>query len=477
MSLPPVYSKLFDYIDSHKNEYIAALREAVAIPSVSASPEHRQDTCKMVEWTAQRLRNVGCDVTIKDIGFEKLLDGSEIPLPPVIFATLGRDSKKKTICIYGHLDVQPASVEDGWNSEPFNLTEVNGKLYGRGSTDDKGPVLCWIHAIEAYNAMKEEVPVNIKFVLESMEESGCQGLEELLIRERNDYLFNVDYVCISDNYWLGTEMPSITYGLRGTCSFHVEVACAKQDLHSGVYGGTVHEAMADLIYLLNTLTDEKGNILVPNFQKHVAPLTEEEVELYNPITFNVDEYRKFVGCNKLAHNEDKIQLLMHRWRYPVLSIHGIEGAYSGSGLKTIIPKKVIGKFSIRIVPNQTVTEVNEMIISYLEHKWKERNSPNDFKVTANQAGNNWSEDPFHPHFIAGRKATKHVYGVEPDLTREGGSIPIVAVLKSILQRNILLLPVGTGDDGAHAENEKINIKNYIEGTKLFVAYLYEVAQI
>ncbi|KAB0796725.1 hypothetical protein PPYR_10786 [Photinus pyralis] len=477
MSLPAAYAELFKYIDSHSSEYIETLREAVAIQSVSASAERRQDTCRMVDWTAERLRNARCDVVIKDIGYEKLADGSEIPLPPVIFATLGSDKNKKTICIYGHLDVQPASVGDGWDSDPFTLTERDGKLYGRGATDDKGPVLCWIHAIEAYHAMGVEIPVNIKFVFESMEESASVGLEELLTQEKNTYFSDIDYVCVSDNYWVGTQTPSITYGLRGNCAFQVEVECAKQDLHSGVHGGTVHEAMADLIYLLDSLTDNEGNIPIPNFSKSVAPLTEEEKSLYDPITFDVNECRKTIGCNKLRHNEDKVQLLMHRWRYPALSIHGIEGAFSGSGSKTVIPKKVIGKFSIRIVPNQETDEVNEMVVAYLGDKWKERGSPNNFKVIVERSGKHWSEDPFHPHYTAAREATRHVYGVEPDLTREGGSIAIVADLKRVLQKNIVLLPVGTGDDGAHAENEKINIRNYIEGTKMFLAYMYEVAQI
>lgn len=143
------------------------------------------------------------------------------------------------MCVYGHLDVQPALVEDGWDTEPFVLTEKDGKLYGRGSTDDKGPVLCWIHAIEAFQKLKIDLPVNIKFVLEGMEESGSEGLDDLLIARKDTFLAGTDYVCISDNYWLGKEKPCITYGLRGICYFYAEVECAAKDLHSGVFGGTV----------------------------------------------------------------------------------------------------------------------------------------------------------------------------------------------------------------------------------------------
>lgn len=141
--------------------------------------------------------------------------------------------------MYGHLDVQPALIEDGWDTEPFVLTERDGKLFGRGSTDDKGPVLCWLHAIEGFQTLGIDLPVNVKFIFEGMEESGSEGLDELLFARKDTFLADVDYVCISDNYWLGKEKPCITYGLRGVCYFFIEVQCADKDLHSGVFGGTV----------------------------------------------------------------------------------------------------------------------------------------------------------------------------------------------------------------------------------------------
>lgn len=206
---------------------------------MSAYPENRNDTIRMVTWTSDRLKKLGVEITLKDVGKQKLPNGKEIPLPNVIFGKLGNDPNKKTVCIYGHLDVQPAAIEDGWDTQPFVLTERNGKLYGRGSSDDKGPVLCWIHAVEAYQALGVDVPVNIKFIFEGMEESGSEGLDDLLFAEKDKFLKDVDYVCISDNYWLGNDKPCITYGLRGICYFFIEVECAAKDLHSGVFGGTV----------------------------------------------------------------------------------------------------------------------------------------------------------------------------------------------------------------------------------------------
>lgn len=357
------------------------------------------------------------------------------------------------------------------------MVEKDGKLFGRGSTDDKGPVICWLHAIEGFQALGIEVPVNIKFVLEGMEESGSEGLDDLLFARKDDFLSDVDYVCISDNYWLGKEKPCITYGLRGICYFGLEVECATKDLHSGVFGGTVHEAMADLIYLLDQLIDKDGRILVPNLYKEVAPLLPNENDIYKKISFNVDHYRSDLGVTRLMHKEDKTQLLMHRWRYPSLSIHGIEGAFYEPGQKTVIPRKVTGKFSIRIVPDQDPSLIEKYVCDYLNEKWSGRGSPNKMKVYMAHGGKPWTEDPNHPHYVAASKATQHVYKVEPDMTREGGSIPVTLTLQEATGKNVVLLPVGAADDGAHSQNEKIDIRNYIEGTKLLGAYLYEVSKL
>ncbi|CAH1099746.1 unnamed protein product [Psylliodes chrysocephalus] len=477
MALPGPLPKLFSHVDQHKDEYIENLRQAVAIQSVSALPEKRNEITKMLEWALQRLHKLGATAELRDIGSQTLPDGSTIQLPPVLLGTLGNDPSKKTVAVYGHLDVQPAQIEDGWDSEPFVLTERDGKLFGRGSTDDKGPVLCWFHAIEGYKAIGEEVPVNIKFIFEGMEESGSEGLEPLLISEKDKFLADVDYVCISDNYWLGTNKPCITYGLRGVCYFFIEVECADKDLHSGVFGGTVHEAMTDLVFLLNKLVDKDGKILVDGLYNEVAPLNPTETALYETIDFDVNAYRKDIGCNKLMHNEKKEKILMHRWRFPSLSLHGIEGAFSAPGQKTVIPRKVIGKFSIRIVPNQEPKQIEKYVVDYIQNIWNTRGSPNKMKVFMADGGHPWTEDPTHPHYSAASKATKHVYEVEPDLCREGGSIPITLTFQQVTGKNIILLPVGAGDDGAHSQNEKLDVRNYINGAKLLGAYLYEVSQL
>jgi len=469
--------KLFSHIDAHQEDYIKTLAEAVAIKSVSAWPECRPEIKKMIDWAQHRLEKLGTKCEQKDIGLQTLPDGRKIPLPPVLFGQLGNDPKKKTICLYGHLDVQPALKEDGWDTEPFELIEKDGKLYGRGSTDDKGPVIGWIHAIEAFQATGSELPVNLKFVFEGMEESGSEGLEELLKKEKDGFLKGSDYVCISDNYWLGKKKPCLTYGLRGICYFFCEVSCAKADLHSGVFGGTVHEAMVDLMWLMSQLVDGQGNIMVPGLMDDVAPVTDEEKSLYSEIDFDVEDFRQDLGAKKLIHHQDKMKTLMARWRFPSLSIHGVEGAFSEGGAKTVIPRRVIGKFSIRLVPDMTPEVVGQKVVSYMESLWAKRGSPNTMKASLYHGGATWLSDPNHPHYEAARRATKLVYHTEPDMTREGGSIPITLVLQEVTGKNVLLLPMGACDDGAHSQNEKINRTNYIEGTKLLAAYLHEVGQL
>ncbi|KAL7635432.1 UNVERIFIED_CONTAM: hypothetical protein RMT77_014501 [Armadillidium vulgare] len=469
--------KIFSYVDAHKKDYIATLKEAVAIKSVSAWAESRGDVEKMIQWAKKRLEDLGASCTLNDVGKQTLPDGRQIPLPSVLFGQLGNDSSKKTVCIYGHLDVQPALKEDGWDTEPFELVEKDGKLYGRGASDDKGPVIGWIHAVEAYQKTGNDIPVNLKFVFEGMEESGSEGLEELLKSQKDKFLKGTDFVCISDNYWLGKEKPCVTYGLRGVCYYFIEVEGVDKDLHSGVFGGTVHEAMADLMYMMNTLIDAKGNILIPGIMDDVVKVTSEEEKLYEKIDFDVEEYRKDIGAPKLVHENDKTKTLMARWRFPSLSLHGIQGAFYEPGAKTVIPRKVTGKFSIRIVPDQTPESVTKRVVSYLDKMWEKRGSPNKYKVIECEgSAPAWVSDPNHENFVAARRATEMVYGVAPDLTREGGSIPITITLQEVTEKNVLLLPMGAADDGAHSQNEKIDIRNYIEGTKLLAAYLHEVSK-
>ncbi|XP_032874966.1 cytosolic non-specific dipeptidase-like [Amblyraja radiata] len=467
--------QVLTYIDDHQDDYVQHLKEWVAIQSESGDPLKRDSAIEMVHVVGEAIKRLGGSVELADVGSEELTNGRTIPLPPVILAELGMDPNKATICIYGHLDVQAARLEDGWTTDPYVLTERDGKLYGRGASDDKGPVLAWLHAIEAFQKLKQELPVNLKFIFEAMEESGSKGLEKLLIERNATFFSNVDYIVISDSGWLSSK-PVLTYGTRGLCYFFVEVQCAKQDLHSGLYGGMIHEAMNDLIALFGSLVNSTGHILIPDIDADVVPLTSEELLLYEAIEFNPDHFKDSIGASRLRH-EAKEDILLHRWRYPALSIHGIEGAFSGPGAKTVIPAKVTGKFSIRLVPNMDPNVVNRQVTAYLNQVFAERRSPNKLQVFSNGGSKAWVAEVTDKQYAAGQRAIRRVFGVEAELIREGGTIPIARSLQQSTQKSVLMLPIGGAGDAIHSQDESISRDNYINGTKLFVAYLDEISQL
>ncbi|XP_051922404.1 cytosolic non-specific dipeptidase [Hippocampus zosterae] len=469
------YTNLANYVDSHQEEYVEALREWVAVESDSSNILKRSELHRMMELTAKKLQQMGGSVNLIDIGNQELPDGQIIMLPNVVTAQFGNDSDKRTVCIYGHTDVQPAKLEDGWATDPFNLTEINGNLYGRGASDNKAPVLAWIHAVEAYKSLNMELPVNVKFIFEGMEETGSNGLDAMIQSHRDTFFSDVDYIIISDCGWLSRK-PALTYGTRGNCYFFAEVEGPKQDLHSGVYGGTVIEPMTDIIGLLDTLISPSGKILIPGIREAVAPLSDEEWKMYQDIQFDLESYMSKIGVSQLMYN-NKVDLLAHRWRYPTVSIHGIEGAFSDPGTKTVIPAKVIAKFSIRQVPNMEPVMVKKQVTEYLHSMFAKRRSPNKLKVTMVIGAKPWIADIRDQLYEAGKAAVKRVFNTDPDLIREGGTIPIAKTFQDVTGKSIIMLPIGGFDDGLHSQNEKISRYNYIEGTKLFIAYLYEVSQI
>ncbi|KAG7691773.1 hypothetical protein KL930_005069 [Ogataea haglerorum] len=476
MSVSESIKPLFAQIDKLKPEYVNRLAQAVAIPSVSSDESLRPQVFAMADFLKKQLESLGAeDIQLRDLGTQPPpVADPKLQLPPIVLARFGKNPAKKTVLVYGHYDVQPALLEDGWNSDPFKLVEKNGKLYGRGSTDDKGPVMGWLNAVEAHNKAGMELPVNLVCCFEGMEESGSLGLDELVAQEADKYFKGVDTVCISDNYWLGTKKPVLTYGLRGCSYYQITVSGPGADLHSGIFGGVIHEPMTDLFNVMSKLVDTQGNIQIPGVNEMVAPLTEKEEKLYEKIDFDVDELNLASGSNTAIY-QDKKNILMHRWRYPSLSLHGIEGAFSGGGAKTVIPAKVVGKFSIRTVPDMDPRKLDEYVFKFCKEKFAELKSPNSFNVELIHDGNYWVSDPFNEAFTAARKATQLVWNVDPDLTREGGSIPITLTFEEQLKTDVLLLPMGKGDDGAHSINEKIDVANYLEGVKTLSAYLHYYA--
>ncbi|TFK53202.1 CNDP dipeptidase [Heliocybe sulcata] len=477
----PAPAQFVEFVDTHADKFIQRLADAVAIPSVSGEAGRREDVVKMAHWLNGQLNSLGVTTELRDLG-KHVMDGQELSLPPAILGRMGDDPKKKTILIYGHFDVQPAFKSDGWDTEPFKLVidSKTGRLIGRGSTDDKGPIMGWLNVLETHKSLGLELPVNLRFCFEGMEESGSEGLDDLIVSEtkkgKEGWFDGVDCVCISDNYWLNDRTPCLTYGLRGLSYFKIVVQGPARDLHSGMFGRAVHEPMTDLIALMSKLVTPDGKILVPGVDEMVPAADDEEKKIYNSLDYSIADVEDAVG-GKIAISADKATVLMGRMRMPSLSLHGIEGAFYGAGAKTVIPAKVSGKFSIRLVPPQTPDKINPLVVKYLESEFAKLNSKNQLSVECLHGGKPWVADIKHWNYEAAIKATQAVYKKQPDLTREGGSIPVTLTFAESLGVNVLLLPMGRGDDGAHSTNEKLDRSNYIEGTKLLGTYLYEAAAI
>ncbi|THV07038.1 Zn-dependent exopeptidase [Dendrothele bispora CBS 962.96] len=479
----PAPKEFLDFVDKNADKFIQRLSEAVSYQSVSGNPDHRQDVINMSKWMNSQLRGVGIDTQLVELGNQKDQDGNDmgIPLPPVVLGRIGNDTNKKTVLVYGHLDVQPAAKSDGWSTDdPFKLEIFdNGQLVGRGATDDKGPVLGWLNVLQYhYEANKlGDLPVNLRFCFEAMEESGSQGLDNVVKKEfqSGGWFHGTDCVSISDNYWLNTRTPAITYGLRGIAYYKVTVEGPAKDLHSGMFGRMVHEPMTDLIKIMSALVNVDGSIPVPLIDSLVPPPTEQEADEYKKLDYTVQDLDESVGAS-IGLSDDKVKLLMGRMRECSLSLHGIEGASSGPETATVIPAKVTGKFSIRLVPPLTPDEATKRITEYVQYVFDNLGTKNKMNCRMIDGGLPWVANTSHWSYVAAKAATEAVWKKTPDMTREGGSIPVALTFADALGNNdgVLLLPMGRGDDGAHSTNEKIDRSNFIEGTKLLGTYLYEI---
>lgn len=479
-SVPEQLKPIFEQLDKNTESNIAKLAKAISFKAVSADESLRQECFRKADYVQSLLEELNCtDIQQFDLGEEK----PGLPLPPVILARLGTSPTKKTVVVYAHMDVQPASIEDGWDTEPFVLhhDKEKGLLIGRGSTDDTGPLLAWLNMIEAHQQLNKELPVNLIFCFETMEESGSIGLEKLIKEQAqvSGYFYKtcskIDAVAISDNYWLGTTTPALTYGLRGCNYYQIKVNGPQADLHSGVFGGCIAEPMVDLVQLLSTLVSSQGEILIPGVKEMVAPVTEEEQEIYKSIKYSIEEFNESSNSNTCLF-DNKEDILMHRWRMPSLSVHGIENAFSGPGAKTVIPATCTGKFSIRTVPHIDSAKLDALVIDHVNKEFAKLNSKNTMVCELIHDGAYWYSDPYNESFTAASKATELVWGQKPDLTREGGSIPITLTFEEQLKSSVVLIPCGRGNDGAHSINEKIDLENYVNGGKLLGSYLYYLAE-
>lgn len=448
------------YFASRRNEHLEELKQWLRIPSVSALSVHKPDMQQAAAWLAEALKRAGLEniTTYETAGH------------PIVYADYCRGAEKPTVLVYGHYDVQPVDPLNLWHSPPFEPVERDGKLYARGATDDKGQVFLHIKAVEAFLAQGLELPVNIKFCIEGEEEIGSPNLPAFL--ERQKELLAADYVAISDTSLLERGRPAISTGLRGLCSLEVAVETAGTDLHSGSYGGGVPNAIHALVELLASLHRADGGVAVDGFYEGVPALSEAMRAEFGKLGFDEEKLKAELSLEALF-GEAGYSFVERVGARPTLEINGIYGGFQGEGTKTVIPREAHAKITCRLVGQQDPQQVLDRIEAHLL-----AHAQPGARVAVKQLekGIPFSIEPTTPILQKAAAAYKHVYGVEPVFTKDGGSIPIVAAFSHTLGVPVVLMGFGLPDENLHAPNEHFNLDNFDNGLLTITAFLQLVAQ-
>ena len=442
--------EIINYIEKNKERFMNELLDFLRIPSISSEPENKADVLKAAGWLSNNIKSSGInDVTIyptagHPIVYAQLLDAGE---------------NAPTILIYGHYDVQPVDPLELWDSPPFEPVIKNGKIFARGTADDKGQLFMHVKSVEAWLKTVGKLPVNVKFLIEGEEECGSNNLDIFI--ESHAELLKCDTVIVSDTEWFAPGLPSICYSLRGLSYVEVTVTGPNRDLHSGTFGGGVDNPLNVLCWLVSQLKDVYGRIAIPGFYDNVLNLTKEERDGFKELPFNLEEYCKDLDVADV-YGENGYTTLERVWARPTLDLNGIVGGYTGEGAKTILPSKASAKISMRLVPHQTHTEISEKIAKYLKQL-----APPTVKLEVNvlHGGNPILVPRDSDGVKAAIEALKEAFGVDPVFMREGGSIPIVALFDSVLHAPTVLMGMGLPSDNIHSPNENYSVDNFYGGIK------------
>lgn len=435
-----------NYIETNKEQLLNELLEILRIPSVSADPKYKADVARMAEAVAESLRKAGADnVKVNTTAGH-----------PIVTAEKIIDPSKPTVLCYGHYDVQPADPIDLWDSPPFEPVIKDGNIYARGACDDKGQVYMHVKAFEAM--MKNNaLPCNVKFIIEGEEEVGSPNLATFITN--NTELLSCDVILISDTSIIANDVPSVTVGLRGLTYMEVEVVGPNRDLHSGVYGGSVANPINTLCDMISSMIDKNGHITIDGFYDDVELVTDAERKEMAKTPFDLDEYKKDLGVNEVK-GEDGYTSLERVSIRPTLDVNGIWGGYTGEGSKTVLPSKAYAKISMRLVPNQQSQKIADL---FDKHFNKIAPPYVKVKVTHHHGGEPVVVPLDYPPMQAAIKAMEKTFGKKPIPTREGGSIPIVALFERVLGAKSILMGFGLNSDNIHSPNEKYGLFNYYKG--------------
>jgi acetylornithine deacetylase/succinyl-diaminopimelate desuccinylase-like protein len=441
------------YIQTNQDRFLSELFDLLRIPSVSADSKHKPDVRKAAEYLIQKLKDAGADK----------VELCETKGHPIVYGEKMMDPSKPTVLVYGHYDVQPADPLNLWDSPAFEPVVKDGKIYARGSCDDKGQMYMHIKAFEAMMKLNQ-LSCNVKFMIEGEEEVGSDNLGTFV--KENKAKLKADVILISDTSLISLDTPSITVGLRGLCYMEVEVTGPNRDLHSGVYGGAVANPINVLSEMIASMHDKNGRITIPGFYDKVAELTAEERKALNKAPFNLDEYKKELAINDVK-GETGYTTLERTGTRPTLDVNGIWGGYTGEGAKTVLPSKASAKISMRLVPNQNSTEITDL---FTKHFQSIAPKSVKVKVTAHHGGEPAVTPTNSKAFHAASSAFEEVWGKSPIPTRDGGSIPIVSLFKKELGLDTVLMGFGLDSDAIHSPNEHYGIKNFLIGIETIVAF-------
>ena len=448
--------KVIDYINVNRDRYLEELKAFLAIPSISALPQHAGDVKRCAEWCGDEMRRVGMENV-------KLID---TPGNPVVYGDWLSAQGAPTILFYGHYDVQPVDPLELWQSPPFEATLRDGEIYARGSADDKGQVFMHFKAIEAHLKQNSRLPVNMKVILEGEEEVGSVNLDDFIRGHKGE--LGADVVVISDSPMFARGVPSICYGLRGLVYFQLDMRGSSTDLHSGSFGGAVANPAMVLAQVLAQMKDRGGRIRIPGFYDDVVPLQDEERKAWATLPYNEKQYKKDFGIPKLF-GESGYTTLERTWARPTFEVNGLLSGFTGEGAKTVLPAVSMAKVSMRLVPNQNPDKIAELFEAHVKDITPKTV---ELKVTRMHGGKPWMTAYDNPYVQAAGRAIDKGFGRKPVFTREGGSIPVVSTFQEELGLPSVLFGVGLPDENAHAPNEKLDAANF-HGGIISSAVLYD----
>jgi len=449
-------NQVVDFINVNRDRYVDELKQYLAIPSISALPQHAADVRRAAEWTAESLRAAGMQNV-------KLF---ETPGNPVVYGDWLNAPGKPTILFYGHYDVQPVDPVELWTSPPFEATVRDGEIYARGAADDKGQVFMHIKAVEAFLKQRGSLPMNMRFFIEGEEEVGSAHLDEFVRTHKQELA--ADVVVISDSPMFDRGIPSICYGLRGLAYFQIDVRGTKSDLHSGSFGGAVANPAFVLAQVLSQMKDRGGHIKIPGFYDDVRELSEAERAEWRKLPFNETKYRKELGAPKLF-GETGFTTLERVWARPTFEVNGLLSGFTGEGAKTVLPATAMAKVSMRLVPDQHPDKIAALFEDYLR---KVAPKTVELKVTRMHGGKPWMAEFDNKYVRAAGRAIEKGFGQPPVFNREGGSIPVVSTFQEELGVPSVLFGVGLPDENAHAPDERLDLGNFHNGI-IASAYLYQ----